>query len=343
MDENNEIIEEFHGTEIQAAVLHVLDGKHHMTVFSERTLDLEDPQTEKYVKRYVSRCRNDMRSREGTFREDSAFAREMDRYFHHECDLPSFSAAALSGLAEYFEQEEARSFDVLFADYRSDDVPYILVVLLEEQETMTWMTDTDHGSVRNTISFGHAALPAVSRPVASFAAVNMLNKEIRFTDEGKWKNGISVIADRLLSVNAGVSRKEIVETVKNIAVEVAEEFNENPTVVLGKVKNYITETVSEGMPLRTETLAEEMFEDIPDMAEAFRQKVRAQTLPEEIELPKQAVTAAMKKQRLKTDTGIEISVPAEYCQDTNYIEFHREEDGTIRIEIKGIGSITNKI
>ena len=61
------------------------------------------------------------------------------------------------------------------------------------------------------------------------------------------------------------------ETVKNIAVEVAEEFDENPTVMLGRVKNYITETVGEGMPLRTETLAEEMFEDIPDMAEAFRQ------------------------------------------------------------------------
>ena len=343
MDENTEIIEEFHGTEIQAAVLHVLDGKHRMTVFSERTLDLEDPQTEKYIRRYVSRCRNDMRSREGTFLEDSPFRRELDSYFRHECDLPEFSAEVLSGLKEYFEQEESRSFDVLFVDYRTDDVPYILAVLLEEQETMTYMTDTEHGSVRNSIRFGCSALPAVSRAVSSFAVVNMLNHEIRFTDEGKWKNGISAVADRLLYAGAGASRKQIVETVKNIAVEVAEEFDENPTVMLGKVKNYITETVREGMPLKTAVLAEEMFQDVPDMAESFRRKVQERTLPEEVELPKASITMSMKKQRLTTDTGIEISVPSEYCQDTDYIEFHQESDGTIRIEIKGIGSITNKI
>ena len=343
MSEAEEILEEFHGTEISAAVLHVLDGKHHQIVFSERTLDLEDPQIEKYVKRYVSRCAKDMRARQGEFLEDSPFVLEMEKYFRHETDLPSFSSAVLQNLSVYFEQEDPRSFDVLCVDYRTDDVPYILIVLLEEQETLTYLTDTEHGFIRNTITFGNGALPPVARPLASFALVNVLSKEIRFTDEGKWKNADSLVAERLLSATAGISHKEAVDTVKQIAYEMAEEFEENPTVMLGKVKNYITETVNEGMPLRTETLAEEMFSDTPRMAEVFRQKVQEVTLPDEMDLPRQAITMAMKKQRLKTDTGIEISVPSEVCENTDLIEFHHEEDGTIRIEIKGIGKITNKI
>ena len=51
MSEMDEVIEEGpRGLEIQAAVLHVLDGRHHNISFSERTLDLEEPMTEKYVK-----------------------------------------------------------------------------------------------------------------------------------------------------------------------------------------------------------------------------------------------------------------------------------------------------
>ncbi len=344
MDDITDVMEDVpHGLELQSAILHVLDGKHHNISLSEQTLNLEEPMLEKYVKRYVNRCKNDMRIKPGQFLEASSFEAELRKYFHQDTSLPEFSSAVCRPLIEYFEHDEARSFEVLFADYRYSDIPYIAVVLLEEQETLTAMTDAQNGRILNTIRFGYSALPSVSRPVSCFALVNQITGDIFFVDEGKWKDGYHLLTERFLEAEAGISRKEAVENVKEIACEIAEEFHENPTILLSQVKNYISDTAKEGMPLRPQTLAEEVFEAKPEMKEVFLRKAEEKILPQEVELPRTAVSASMKKQKIKTDTGIEISFPAEYFRNNEYIEFVNHTDGTITIEIKQINKITNKL
>ena len=340
MNEIDEELEPRHGLEIQAAILHVLDGKRHNIVLSEQTLNLEEPQLEKYVKRYVNRCRNDMRTKPGTFQEGSSFQEGLQEYFRQEKSLAEFSAQACEKLISWFENEEARSFECLFADYREDDVPYLAVILLEEQDTMTCFTSAETGQVTNTIRFGTSALPAFSKPVSSFALVNLLSGEIAFVDEGKWKDDHSLLKEEVLQAESGYSKKEVVAAVKEIACAAAEECQENPAVVLSRVKNYISETVRDGQPLNTEMLAEEVFAEIPAMKETFLRKTEQKTLPKEVELPKAAVSASMKKQKIRTDTGIEISFPAEYYRNPDFIEFRRQSDGTVTIEIRKVGKIT---
>ena len=307
------------------------------------TMDLEDPQIEKYVRRYVNRCRNDMRSKPGAFLPESSFLKEMEKYFHHETGLPEFTAEVLKPMIAYFEHDEARSFEVLAADFRYDDVPYILFVLLEEAETLVCMSVSESGLIANTVSFGHSAMPAVSKTVSSFALVNMLSGEIAYVDEGKWDSGREVITEKLLQAEGGISRKEVVQSVKEIAHEVAEEFDENPAVFLGRVKTYIAEAAREGMALNTDTLVSEVFEDEPEMAEVFLKKAEQKTLPKETELSKASIRMSMKKQKIKTDTGIEITFPAAYSDSHEYIEFIRTSDGSYTIEIKMVNQIDSQI
>ena len=120
---NEELIDEesqAHGLELQCAILHLLDGRRRNIVFSEDSLDLEDAAVEAYVKRYVSRCMKDMKMCPGTFRPDSAYAKLVQDYFHQRMTLASASAAMCGPLVRYFENEEARSFAVLAADFRTD-------------------------------------------------------------------------------------------------------------------------------------------------------------------------------------------------------------------------------
>ena len=343
----DEIIDELepqnHGLELQKAILHVLDGRRHHIVLSDETLDLEETQIEAYVKRYVNRCRKDTRSAQASFLDESGFAEALSKYFHGELSLSAFSAMVCDDLIHYFEHEEARSFECLFIDYREDDVPYLAVILLEEIETLSTMSGTGEKGIRNTISFGNSALPAVSKPVGSFAVINMLNEEIRYVDENKWKDSRSLLCEVLLKAKPGISGKKYLKTVQEIACEVADEYEESPAVVLGKVKNHIAESVKEGMTINTETLVEEVFEEQPKLAEAFRKRVEEVTLPKKIEVPAVSITPSFRKQRIRTDTGIEITFPAEYFQNNEFIEFRNHSDGTITIEIKQIGHITNKV
>ncbi len=343
MSEMNDIEIKAAGLEIQAAILHILDGRSHRIILSERTLDLENPRIEKYVRRYVNRSRNDMRLKPGTFLPDSAFEKQMERWFQRETDFVPFTAEALRPLIGYFEEEEARSFEVLAVDFRFDEVPYVLFILLEESETIAGLSMSEGGAVANTLSFANTALPAVSRSVASFALINVLSHEIGYVDEGKWDKDVELITERLLQAEGGISCKETVQTVREIACEVAEEFDENPALVLGRVKNYIASAAEEGMSLNTETMVSEVFEDEPEMARSFLKKTEEKTLPKETELPKASIRMSMRKQKIRTDTGIEITFPAAYSDSSEYIEFIRNDDGSYTIEIRSVNQIDSQI
>ena len=50
-----------------------------------------------------------------------------------------------------------------------------------------------------------------------------------------------------------------------------------------------------------------------------------------------------RSQKIKTDTGIEITFPAEYAGNDDFIEFINQPDGTISIAVKNIGKIKSML
>lgn len=129
---------------------------------------------------------------------------------------------------------------------------------------------------------------------------------------------------------------------QTIVEEVAEQSEENNTVVLSKFKNYVKENSEISDTLSFDSIAEHVFPESKALQESFHAKTIEKELPKEVELPPQSVQRTMKNQRIKTDTGIELSFPTTYFQSPEYIEFINKPDGTISIEIKNIGKIIPK-
>lgn len=50
----------------------------------------------------------------------------------------------------------------------------------------------------------------------------------------------------------------------------------------------------------------------------------------------------MRKHRLSTDTGIELVIPTEFFENTEFVEFYKDDDGFMSITLKNIQNITNK-
>ena len=111
----------------------------------------------------------------------------------------------------------------------------------------------------------------------------------------------------------------------------------NPEITL-----YGVGSVEEEVPMTREDLAANVFNESEEMQNTFISASLEHELPKEVEVPKQYVTKKLKNQKIKTDTGIELSFPTEYSENSNFIEFVNHQDGTITIEIKNIGKITNK-
>ena len=142
----------------------------------------------------------------------------------------------------------------------------------------------------------------------------------------------------------GPSPQETVTAIRKTAEKVAKDFGIDPVKTSASVKRAIAEELSEDENLDPIKTGLAVFGNAPDMEEAFRKKMGdAGFIREEpVKVDRQAIMKKVENQKLKTDTGIELSIPAAYFDNTEYIEFNRDEDGSLSITLKHIGSLVNR-
>ena len=328
---------------INTAVLHIFDYSSGNEVMSQSSLNLEDAVIEDYVTKHLNKCINDIRIRKGYFNEGSSFLSLVQGLNDQKYNFTDFSIQAAGTLSEYLKSTASQSYDVLFADYRLDDVPYVAMILLENQKAYTHETKTEDGIVANTILLQHSILPSTGKKINTFALINTITMEIQYVDQTNWNNGdISVLQEMVLDCTSEKSREEVLDEVSEVVTEVAEKCDENPTLLLSKYKNYMKNSAEEKDTVSTEDLAMHVFNDSEELQDTFISTTVEHEIPKEVEVPKKAVSRKMKNQKIRTDTGIELTFPTEYSENPDKIEFINNPDGTISIEIKHIVKITNR-
>ena len=354
------------GTRINHAILHVFDFNSCVNVFSQEELDLGNKQAKAFVGKHVRKCLNNLDNMHGQFVEESNFAFELNEYFCGNRDFVDLSIQ----IAEFFAQElnreeKAQSADLLVVDWEEDakvDLPedateeqmaaaydahaqrYFGMLLLESKPA--FMHEVGHGeggAVRNEISRHYAILPNPSQKVQSYAVVDMRSMDVMFVDKERTIAGqeTMLIPDGLLQCTKEASSKEVLGTVTRIVEEVAEEFGANTAVALSKAKSYVAECIEAEDDFSPEELAEEVFADGP-MRQRFVDAAVEEQLPERVPVERKVVERVAKNHKIRTVTGIEVTFPAEYCQNSEFIEFVSSPNGLISIELKNIGHIENR-
>lgn len=332
---------------VNHAILHILDFDSAVNVMSQRELDLDTRAQRTFVTSHLRRARVSPDNRRGSFTEDSAFAGELKSFLFGERDFIDLSQQ----IAEFFAGElakadKAESTDVLVADFDDDDdVRWFAVLLMNSRTAFMHEVAREGGEVRNDIAKRYAILPAPSQKVSSYALVRASTMEVHYVDKKRKIAGedVLLIPDGLLQCSTGVSGKEVIETVTRIVEEVAEEHGANSAVALARTKAVVAEKVEADEEIAPWDIAEDVFEDEPVMRERFEEQVREERLPERVPVERvQVERAAVRNHKIRTDTGIEISFPAEMLKNSEYVQFVNEPNGLISIELKNIGSIENR-
>lgn len=328
---------------VNAAILHIFDFSAGTTVLSQSSLNMDDTIIETYVHRQIQKIMNDLRCQEGCFHEESQFLKLMNDYSNNLYSFVDYSLNVANMLEGYLKNCENPANDVLIIDYTYDDVPYVALLVLENQMAYTHLTKQDGVLITNTIIQQHSLLPSATKKISTFAYINKTNQEIHLLDQMKWNVvDVEVMQEMILDCSCEKSKEEVLKEVHEVVKEVAIKTDTNPTLLLSKYKNYVKDSVEEEVPMTREDLAANVFNESEEMQNTFISASLEHELPKEVEVPKQYVTKKLKNQKIKTDTGIELSFPTEYSENSNFIEFVNHQDGTITIEIKNIGKITNK-
>lgn len=333
---------------INHAILHVLDFESAVNVFSQCELDLEDNRAcRQFVTTHLRRARQSGDNKRATFAEDSAFAGELKNYFFGEREFIDLSQQVAEFISnELARADKAQSTDVLVADFDDDDdVRWFAVMLLTSKQAFMHEVGTQDGNRVANITRHYAILPNPSQKVQSYCLVRASTMEIGYVDKARKIAGEDrmLIPEGLLQCETGVSGKEAIDTVTRVVEEVAEEHGANTAVALAKVKAAVAEKVEDDEELPPWDIVDEVFEDEPVIKDSVRAALTEEKMPERVPVErKQVERAAVRNHKIRTDTGIEISFPAEMGSNSDYIEFVNEPNGLISIELKKISSIENR-
>lgn len=332
---------------VNHAILHILDFESAVNVMSQRELDLDTRAVRSFVTSHLRRARTSGDNKRGAFAENSAFAGELKGFFFGERDFIDLSqqiAEFVSG--ELAKAEKVESTDVFVADFEDDDdVRWFAVMLMNSRMAFMHEVAREGGEVRNDIARHYAILPSPSQKVASFALVRASTMDVYFQDKKRKIAGEDtlLISDGLLQCETGVSGKEVIDAVTRVVEQVAEEHGANTAVALAKAKAAVAEAVEEDEELPPWDIVDEAFEDEPVMRDAIKASLKEERLPERVPVERaQVERAAVRNHKIRTDTGIEISFPAEMVDNPDYIEFVNEPNGLTSISLRNIGSFENR-
>lgn len=357
---------------INHAILHVFDFVSCVNVFAQEELDLSNKSAKNFVARHVRKAAGNLDNMHGSFSDGSMFAEELRRYFRGERDFTDLSCQIAEYLAtELGRMEKSVSTDLLVVDFEDEpkkmpadaaeiadgagetDAPerygsvskrcFALLLLESKQAYMHEVGCGDSGQ-RNDIVRHYAVLPNPSQKVASYAIIDLRTLAVEFQDKKRTIAGEEryLIPEGLLQCSMEASPKEAFSAVTELVEEVAQEYGANVGEAVAKAKSYASENARESDDLDLALLAEDVFEDNPQACERFDEAASARELPEHMPLEREAVRRVAKTHKIRTDTGIEITFPAEYSKTSEYITFTSEADGRISIQLKNINHIENR-
>jgi len=330
---------------INKAVLHIFDFNSYMCVLSTRELDFGSPAAGEFLERHISKAFTDPDGKEGKFKSSSDFLELLEGYKSGASDFLSFSAAVADFLYHQLSHGEKKDpNDFLVTEFYDGDVKYLGMFLFVNKTAFTHQVFNDEEGIHNEIIRHKAILPGSSAKADAYALICLEDNSINLFDKRRVIDGKEtyVLRDVVLDCEYGISSKEAVKIVNKVAAQVAEEHGENAAVIVSKAKNFIAENAAEGELFDVEEMGREVFAENEVMQNDFRDKIAESNVPNNVRIDKAYAERSSRSHKIRTDTGIEITFPADYSGNSDFMEFINNPDGTISIELKNINKIINR-
>lgn len=329
---------------INKAILHILDFNSGLTVFSDQELTVENS-TQTFLLKHIEKSYADQNAKSGTFYEDSAFKEKMQLYLADELSFIDFSKHVVQTVyTAVAHAEEMASADVLVFDVTVEAARQIVVFKCNNHMGFIHQVlQTDDG-IKNDIINHYAIMPNLSQKIHEFAFVDTATQAIKFL-AAKYSidgNEVSIFPEILLECSHKVSPKEMIKTVAKVAQKVAEDHGQSDVTAATAVKSFIAENMQDSAQLDPREVGREIFKGNASMQAEYDKQIQSAGLTEPISLDQEFTLKKMKNHKLKTDTGIELTIPLDYFNNTEYVEFTNNPDGSLSITLKHILNLTNR-
>jgi len=237
--------------------------------------------------------------------------------------------------------------DLVMTVFEAEQHPYLALLKMNYKTSYTHLTNATEVGNSNEIIRQNAILPGENQRLSEAALISLEDSTIRLIEKKYEVNGkkTNYFSELFLNCRGSMSPKTKLDIVTKAVEAVQKDFYDDSEQweVHMETKSIISQELAEQGSLDIPVIVEKIFKEKPELKEEFQEKIEKYHITDTTVAPQNpSTTKKFEKQCLTTDTGIEIKIPMEEYQNKESVEFITNNDGSISVLIKNIGSITSK-
>ena len=336
--------EEIH-IDINKLIIHILDTNLQMPVLSQKEALLEDDVVQ-FVGTHIGRIMCDDGLKTARFGNEESAVKDLCTRIHEDedCYVEATSQAASMLYDIMLQYPDIPSGDLVCCLYTVDNHDYLGFMKFNYKNSFIHYVDSEGGSSVNSIVKQKNALPGENQKVDECIMVDLDTMEMKVLEKKYEINGESqfYLSTLFLDTVCQPSKKERAKAFKKATESFSKKVFADDTRITQELKTAISEQLEESPVIELAQVAESAFKGNDDLKQSYMEHMEEAGFTEDVvEIDEATARKAFKKQKIKTDSGIEITLPYELYKERGAVEFINNTDGTISIIIKNIGKITS--
>ena len=321
---------------INNAIIHVLNTDSNKLILSKKqsnySSDFED-----FLKLQLITIFEGDDSRNCIFREDS----EVRDILKRDIDFISKSQLLANKLFKLMQNyRKIPAADLIVLDFTYNEFQWLALMKLNYISTYS-----HNEKETNIVTKKDSAFPKSSTTHLKEAViVNLDNFELRVKERKYEVDGIraNYFSGYFLRCSAGMSEKEKLNTINKSLDQVRKKYIENDIEIINhslESRNAITEQYENSGLIDTRQLAYEVFNNNEEARKEFIEKLEKHHINDsKIFIKNNKTVERVRKQKIVTDSGITIVVPATR-RNVNNISFINDGRSNTTIHIKNVGNL----
>lgn len=332
---------------IKRAIVHIMDSTVGLPVLSDKEIDFGSDFAD-FLKEHISKILSGDDCRECRFYKEESEVYKMlvqyqeDFFIEMSKDIASYLYNIMNS------NIDIPAADLVIAQFRERDTEYLALLKMNYKESYTHRTKSLEDGNENEIIRHRSILPTEAQRLTEAAIINLQDLSVKLIEKKYEVNGekTNYFSYLFLKCSASLSPKtklsivsKAVESVQNEHLDELEQYSANM-----RAKNIINRELEEKGSFSVEEIADEIFEEKPELRVAFQDKMEKYDMVKEEVFPQSETTVRKyQTQVLVTDSGIEIKIPMKEYNDPGSVEFITNQDGSVSVLIKNIGHLKARL
>ncbi|WP_207736432.1 nucleoid-associated protein [Fusibacter ferrireducens] len=323
--------------QVKEIYLHILDGINETKILSENEMGIEGD-IQDYIEKHVTVFFEQLDIFRGKVDEASLVKKMLES----SGDFKSFSLEIADLFFEVMKRsEEIKPCDLmcLYFDYEGEE--YVGILKLNLRTSYIHFVETQDQKITNKIVRQQATLPYKSQKVEEGFLIALERDEVYIKDKQVLLDGNKAryIQEDILKLSMSATAKKTIDAVTKAAEKVVQKYHDQDYVKTAKIKEFINGQLDEKNGIDLESIVYQCFETQPER-EAYRQELDSKGIdPSHVEINDSQKKKIKRTQKIKTASGVEITLPYEYVARSENMQIENNPDGSISIKLNNLGEL----